>query len=117
MGVNEARGHSAAHIASLLERGDPPARMRTNPGGVNVSKGLWRTFELCCSRAQQRLGAQQIPTGMVMERRGNLDQALQKPLLVARCREPDFFPHFVCVKEAPRIEELDAARESFDLVG
>jgi len=51
-----------------------------------------------------------------MERRGNLDQALQKPLLVARCRKPDLFPHFVRVKEAPRIEKLDAAREGLDLV-
>ena len=53
---------------------------------------------------------------MVMKCRGNLNEPLQTSFLVAGCRKPDVLPHFVRVKEAPRIEELDAARESFDLV-
>ncbi len=59
---------------------------------------------------------EKIPARMVMKCRGNLNQPLQTSFLVAGCRKPDVLPHFVRVKEAPRIEKLDAARESFDLV-
>ena len=51
-----------------------------------------------------------------MERRGYLDQSLQKCFLRRRGVQPDFLPGFVSFKKVARVEKLDAAREEFCFV-
>ena len=64
-----------------------------------------------CSK--ERLRAGEVIAGMMMERRGDLDDALKAAAFDASRFQPDFFPGFVRFKETPRIEMIAAARECF----
>lgn len=70
-------------------------------------------FDFGKPRSKERSGAGQVFAGMMMERRGDLDDALKAAPFDAVGLQPDFFPGFVRFEEAARIEMLAAAREFF----
>ena len=63
------------------------------------------------SRRQQRFRSVTISAPVVMKRRGNLYDSLEKCFLRLVLGEPHFFPHLVRFKKLPRVEMLQPALE------
>ena len=68
------------------------------------------------SSRQQRLRTVRVPAPIMMKRRGNLYDSLQKRLLRLALNQPHFFPHFVRLKKLTRVEMLQATLEFFFLL-
>jgi|HubBroStandDraft_4_1064222.scaffolds.fasta_scaffold273759_1 hypothetical protein len=66
------------------------------------------TIEFKESRPQQVARPEQVRAGMVVKRRGYLDQALKEHLVRARSFQPHFFPMFVSLIEMIGIERFEA---------
>jgi len=68
------------------------------------------------SGSQQRFRAVGISAPVVMKRRGNLYDPLQKSFFRLVLNQPDFFPHFVRFKKLSRIKVPQPALELFFLL-
>lgn len=70
---------------------------------------IWRgVFDFHESCAQERFESFVIIAGQMVERRRNLDEALQKLLVGLMRFQPDGFPRFMRVKESAGIKKFDA---------
>jgi len=75
---------------------------------------LWReSRDFHDSSSQQRFRPIRISAPVVMKRRGNLYDSLQKRLFRLVLDEPDFFPHLMRFEKLPRVEMLQPALELF----
>jgi hypothetical protein len=87
-----------------------PARGVDDRGAVDARIARRIEIELRKCRVEE---ADRAAIGAALDvviRGRKLNQSLEKRLLVAGRREPDFFPRLVRVPEVMSVEELDAAR-------
>src|SRR5579863_454275 len=68
------------------------------------------------SSSQQRFSSVSVPAPVVMKRRGNLYDPLQKRLFRLGLNQPDFLPHFVRFKKLSRVEMPKPTLEFFFLL-
>lgn len=92
----------------MVERGGEPfanghAQSGEADAGIVVRKFL-QFFE---RGGDERFRAGAIAARIVMERGGELNQALQESFFGFRRGQPDFFPDFVRFEKLPGIEEHD----------
>jgi len=71
------------------------------------------TFQPLQPSLEQRPRPAHIPPTVVVERRRNLNNPLQKSFLRLSRSQPNFFPRFVRLKKEPPIELLDSAAKLF----
>src|SRR5260370_33935778 len=99
-----ARNFVFCRIFSTLQRCKPSADCYAQRLECQPSMGLRKSLDLCKSGLKKVLSALAIRSRIVMERRCDLDQTLQEHFFRIESLQPDFFPMFVGVIEAPGIE-------------
>jgi hypothetical protein len=91
-------------ILSTLQRCKPSADCYSQRFECKASMSPRKSLDLCKSGLKKVLSALAIRSRIVMEGRRDLDQTLQEHLFRIQSLQPDFFPMFVGVIEAPGIE-------------
>jgi hypothetical protein len=95
---------------SLLNRAQPLARRRANRINLHPAMHRRRVLHFQQPRPQQRFKSPSISPRVVMKRRRNLNQPLQKFLVRFARAKPDGFPRFVRLKKLSRIEKFNPVR-------
>jgi hypothetical protein len=91
-------------IFSALQRCNPSADCYSQGFECQPSVSVRKSLDLCKSGLKKVLSALAIRSRIVMERRCDLDQALQEHFFRIESLQPDFLPMFVGFKKAPGIE-------------
>jgi hypothetical protein len=99
-----SRNFFFCRIFSTLQRRKPSADCYSQRFECKASMSLRKSLDLCKSGLQKVLSALAIRSRIMMERRCDLDQALQEHFFRIESLQPDFLPMFVGLKEAPGIE-------------
>jgi hypothetical protein len=94
-----------------FERLQALAYVVAEQGEGNPSEARRIAVEAFERRLQQQHGSQRIVALQVMERRGHLDQPLQKRLLRLGRTQPHAFPGLMCGKKLARIVQSQAFRQ------
>src|SRR6202035_2997446 len=99
-----ARNFFFCRIFSTLQRCEPSADCYSQRFECQPSMSVRKPLDLCESGLQKVLSALAICSRIVMERRCDLDQALQEHFFRIESLQPDCLPMFVGFKKAPGIE-------------
>jgi hypothetical protein len=100
----DARNFFSCRIFSTLQRCKPSADRYAQRLECKPSMSVRKSLDLCKSGLKKVLSALAIRSRIVMERRCDLDQALQEHFFRIESHQPDFLPMFVGFKKAPGIE-------------
>ncbi len=91
----------------VVRRGQPFADGQAQSREIDVGIIAGEFFQFFERGGGQRLRSGAIAARIMVECRGELNQALQESLLGFRRSQPDFFPHFVRFEKLSGIEEHD----------
>ena len=108
MGQLDRRGVVEVRVGSE-PREEPP-----NIVDVDAAVVLGECFEVLASALCEPRRARPVPLGRVVDRRGELDEAVEQPLVVARSVEPALLPGVVGGVVSARVVDGDPGPERGD---
>jgi hypothetical protein len=95
-------------VFPALQRRKPSADCHSQRLEFEPSMSVWESFNLCKPGLKKILSALAIRSRIMVERRRNLDQALQERFFRIESFEPDLLPMFVGVIKMPGVEGFKA---------